>query len=105
MPLDLRLREVNQIEEGRPGQLQSLSDMRLTNMWLLSLSLTAPGSSVRITHLLLPSILPSSSSSSSSSSNSSQTVTLDCHYAFTAEERDSLVVEWFLNNQHTPFYR
>ena len=73
--------------------------MRLTNMLVLSLALSA-SSSVRITSLLLPSILPSSSTT-----NTSREVTLDCPYTFTTEERHSLVVEWFVNNQNTPFYR
>ena len=78
--------------DGEAGTLQSSSDMRLTNMLLLSLSLST-SSSVRITDLLLPSILPSSTA------NHSREVTLDCPYTFTTEERHSLVVEWFVNNQ------
>ena len=40
-------------------------------------------------HVLLP----------SSTVNLSKEVTLDCPYTFTTEERHSLVVEWFVNNQ------
>ena len=84
--------------DGEAGTLQSRSNMRLTNMLLLSLVMST-SSSVRITDLLLPSILPSSTT------NHSRSVTLDCPYTFTTEERNSLVVEWFVNNQNTPFYR
>ena len=68
-------------------------------MVVLSLALST-SSSVRITSLLLPRILPSSTTA-----NQSREVTLDCPYTFTTEERHSLVVEWFVNNQNTPFYR
>ena len=85
--------------DGEAGTPQFTSDMRLANMLLLGLAMLSTSSSVRITDLHLPSILPSSTT------NHSRSVTLDCPYTFTTEERNSLVVEWFVNNQNTPFYR
>ena len=56
--------------------------------------------SVRITSLVVPPCLPSSLTN-----NQSRAVTLDVGYTYTHDERDSLVVEWFYNNQNAPFYR
>ena len=67
---------------------------------LFTISLLSHSSGVTITSLMVPSILPSIITT-----NHTRSVTLDCTYTYTREEQDSLVVEWFYNNQNTPFYR